>query len=123
MHNLFVPIEKKVTRIGKNGEEITKIISYRLQFIESARFMASSFSKLVNNLAERIHKIKCKCETSVVLNIQVDDLIELKYLGCNENYRKNSLKQEFTKTYKFANHEIKKFILLLGKGVYPYKYI
>ena len=98
MHNLFVLIEKKVTRIGKNGEEITKTISYRLQFIESASFMVSSFSNLVNNLAERIHKIKFKCETSVVLNIQVDDLIELKCLGCNENYRKNSLKQEFTKT-------------------------
>ena len=41
---------------------ITKIISYRLQFIDSARFMASSFLNLVNKLAEGIHKIKCKNE-------------------------------------------------------------
>ena len=34
-----VPIEKEVTRIDRNGEEITKTISYRLQFIDSARFM------------------------------------------------------------------------------------
>ena len=45
-------------------------ISYRLQFIDSARFKANSLSNLVNNLSEGIHKIKCKyrhndtkCET------------------------------------------------------------
>ena len=35
-----VPIEKEVTRIDKNGEGITKNISYILQFIDSVRFMA-----------------------------------------------------------------------------------
>ena len=55
-----VPIEKEVTRIGKNMEEITKNISYILQFIDSARFIASSLSNLVNNLSEAIHRIKCK---------------------------------------------------------------
>ena len=34
-----VPIEKKATRIDKKEEEITKTMSYRLQFIDSARFM------------------------------------------------------------------------------------
>ena len=37
-----VLIEKEVTRIGKNGWKITKTISYRLQFIVNARFMANS---------------------------------------------------------------------------------
>ena len=55
-----VLIEKEVTRIDKNGEEVTKNISYILQFIDSARFMASSLSNLVNNLSEGIHRIKCK---------------------------------------------------------------
>ena len=31
-----------------------------MQFIDSAKFMASSLSNLVNNLSERIQKIKCK---------------------------------------------------------------
>ena len=53
-------IEKEVTKIGKNEEEVTKNISYTLQFIDSARFMASSLSNLVHNLSEGIHKIKCK---------------------------------------------------------------
>ena len=35
-----VLIEKEVTRIDKNVEEITKNISYILQFIDSTRFMA-----------------------------------------------------------------------------------
>ena len=38
----IVPIEKEVTRIDKNEGEITENISYILQFIDSARFMASS---------------------------------------------------------------------------------
>ena len=37
-----------------------KSISYILQFIDSAKFMASSLSNLVNNLSEGIQRIKCK---------------------------------------------------------------
>ena len=56
-----VPTEKGVTRIDKNGEKVTKIISFILQFIDSARFMATLLSNLVNNLYEGIH-IKYKYE-------------------------------------------------------------
>ena len=59
----------KVTRIDKNGIE-TKNISYILQIIDSARYMASSLSNIANNFSEEIHGIKCKfghndkkCET------------------------------------------------------------
>ena len=45
-----IPIEKEVTRIDKNGEEITKNISCILQFIDSARFMAGSLSNLAKTL-------------------------------------------------------------------------
>ena len=37
-----------------------KKISYRLHLIHSARFMTSSLSNLVNNLAEGIQKTKCE---------------------------------------------------------------
>ena len=47
--NFTVSIEKEVTRIDKNREDITKCISYTVQFIDSAIFMASSLSNLVNN--------------------------------------------------------------------------
>ena len=39
---------------------MTENLSYILQFIDSARFMASSLSNLVTNLFEGIHRIKCK---------------------------------------------------------------
>ena len=87
-----VAIEKEVTRIDKNGEEITKNISYILQFIDSARFMRSSLSKTVNNLSEGAHKIKFKCghddnkcETCRIK--YKDDLIECKCSCCNKNYQ------------------------------------
>ena len=57
---MFTRKQKKVTRIDKNEEEITNNTSYILQFIDSARFMASSLSNLLNSLSERIHTIKCK---------------------------------------------------------------
>ena len=47
-------------RIDKNGEEITKNISYILQFIDTARFMSSSLSNFANNFSEGLHRIKCK---------------------------------------------------------------
>ena len=44
----------------KNGNQFTKTISYELKLIDSARFMTSTLPSLVENLAERIHRIKCK---------------------------------------------------------------
>ena len=54
----IVPIEKEVTRIDINREEITKNISYILQLTDSPRFMVSSLSNLDKNLSEEIHKNK-----------------------------------------------------------------
>ena len=45
---------------------MTGTISYKLQFIDSARFMASSLSNLVGNLAERI--VNVRTVIHVVLN-------------------------------------------------------
>ena len=86
-------------------KEITKTISYKLQFIYSAKFMVSSLSNLFDNLSERIHKIKCKyryynkkCKSSAIkykdceccleyTNIK-DDLILYKCLCFNRNCQK-----------------------------------
>ena len=77
-------IKKKTTK------EIKKTISCRLQLIDSARFMVSSLSNIVNNLAEGIHKVKCKyghddkkCKT-----------YRIKYKGCecfleHTNFKEN----------------------------------
>ena len=41
-------------------KKLQKNISYTLQFIDSAKCMASSLSNLVNNLSEGLQGIKCK---------------------------------------------------------------
>ena len=92
-----------------------------LQFIDSARYMASLLSNLVNTLSEGIHKIKCKyghddkkCEICRIKNKYCDcfleytdfkeDLMEHKCLYCNKNYQQHfyeKLKERFSNTYKF----------------------
>ena len=47
-------------------------------------------------------------------------------MSCNEWYSKKlneGLKKKFKNTFKFSNNDIKKFILLLRKGFYPYEYM
>ena len=49
--------------------------------------MASSLSNLVDNLAEGIHKIKCKdCDCFLEFESVKDNLIEYKFLYCNKYY-------------------------------------
>ena len=57
-----VPIEIEVTTTYKL-EEISKTITYRLQFIDSEKFMGSSSPNLVDYCSEGTHKIMCRnCE-------------------------------------------------------------
>ena len=55
-----LPIEKEVTNSDKDGNESVASISYKLKFINSARFMATSLANFVDNLAKGIYNIKCK---------------------------------------------------------------
>ena len=91
-----IPIEKEVTIIEKIGEEITKNISYILQFIDSARFMANSLSNLINKIKCKYKHDNKKCKTCGITYKECDcflkytnfkdDLIEYKCLCCNKNY-------------------------------------
>ena len=56
-----VPVENEIKNFSKIGKQIEpKIVSYKLQFIVSVRFIASSLSYLVDNPAEGTHKTKTK---------------------------------------------------------------
>ena len=48
-----VPTEKEVTKVDKDGNESVVTISYKIKFIDSARFMASSLSNLAGNTRRR----------------------------------------------------------------------
>ena len=60
VQNFFCSKKNEITKIDKDGNKSVVNICYKITFINSARFMASLLSNLVDNLAEGIHKIKCK---------------------------------------------------------------
>ena len=115
-----VPIKKKIE--NKDLE-----ITYKIKFIDSYRFMASSLSKLVDNLSEGIHNNKCSdCGSNLdYIKIKNEKLI-LECYNCKQRFKKifnKELIKRFASTYNFCNNDLNKFILLLRKGVYPYEYM
>ena len=42
VQNFFVPTKEEIAKIDKDGNESVTTISYKIKFIDSARFMASS---------------------------------------------------------------------------------
>ena len=77
-----VPIEKEVTKIDKDGNENVVNISYKIKLIDSARFMVTSLSNLVDNVAEGIHKINCEdCDCFLEYESVKDNLIKYKCLS------------------------------------------
>ena len=100
MHNLYTSNRKISQRIDKNGEKITKNICYILQAFDSARFMASSLSNLVNNFVKELILSNVNSDmaiknlklvelnisiTTVFLNTKI--LTEYKCLCCNKYYQ------------------------------------
>ena len=88
---------------------MTKNVSYRLQFIDSARFIISSLSNFVNNFSEKIRKIKCRhrhdgtkyeifgikckyCDCLIEHTYFNDNLRQYKCLVFDENYKKSLMK-------------------------------
>ena len=62
-------------------------MTYKIKFIDSERFMAISLSNLVDNLTDRIQKIKYKdCDCFLGHENIKDDLIKFKCLSCNKVY-------------------------------------
>ena len=58
--NFPVQVEKEVIRIDKDGNESVVTISCKIKFNDSARFIASLLSSLVDNLTVGICKTKCR---------------------------------------------------------------
>ena len=65
--------------------------------IESARCMATSLSNLVDELAEEMHKSKCKDFACFLENESVkENFIKYKCLSCNKDYS-NKIDDKLTK--------------------------
>ena len=60
-----VPIKKECN----NNNDNNKIITYKLKFIDSFRFMPSSLSELVDNTSVIFNSIECKsCVEKIKIN-------------------------------------------------------
>ena len=80
-----VLIEKEITKIDKDGNESVVTISYKIKFIDIARFMANSLSNLVDNLAEGICKIESRdCDSIFEYESFKYKLIKYKCLFCKK---------------------------------------
>ena len=115
-----VPIKKKIE--NKDIE-----ITYKTKFIDPFRFMATSLSKLVDNLTEDIHSDKCvDCKSDLSYMKVIDEVLIFRCFNCKKNYKKEinkELIERFASTYKFCNNDLNKFVMLLRKGVYPCEYM
>ena len=90
--------------------------------------MATSLSKLVDNLTEDIHGDKCvDCKSDLSYMKVIDEALIFRCFNCKKkNYKKEINKElikRFASTYKFCNNDLNKFVMLFRKGIYPYEYI
>ena len=122
-----VPIKKEITKNDKNGNDKITKISYKIKFIDSYIFMSTSLSNLVSNLSEGLHNDRCiDCKSCLDYMTTKDEQLIFNCFRCKKNYEKNfnkDLIKRFANTYEFCNADLNKFILLLRKGVYAYKYM
>ena len=88
-----IPIEREVTNIDRGGNKSVITISYKIKFIDNARFMATS----VLNLTEEIHKIKRKvCDCFLEYERIKENLKKYKCIYCNKDYS-NKIDEELKK--------------------------
>ena len=115
-----VPIKKECDN--------NKTITYRLKFIDSFRFMATSLSELVYNTSGifrmEIMQRKNKNSECCFVGLKNDRLI-YKCKECKEEWKRplNKLIENFPNTYQFWNGDLNKFVMSLRKGVFPYEYM
>ena len=115
-----VPIKK---RIENRNIEIT----YKIKFIDSFRFMATSLSKLVDNLTEGTHNDKCnKCKSNLCFVRAMNETLIFECVDCGKEYEKRFYKElleRFANTCEFCDNDLNKFLIFLRKGVDPYEYM
>ena len=101
-----VPIKKRIE--NKNMD-----ITYKIKLIDSFRFMATSLSKLVDNLTENVQNDKCdKCKSNLCFVRAMNETLLFKCIDCEKEYEKGfnkELLERFSNTYEFCGNDLNKF--------------
>ena len=109
-----------------------KTITYKLKFIDSFRFMPTSLSELADNTSGIFNSIECKsCIEKIKINSECcfvglkDNKLISKCKKCKEEWKRplNKLIESFSSIYQFWNGDLNKFVMLIRKGVFLYKYM
>ena len=98
---------------------------FMLKLIESNNFMIGPLESHVNNLSNLYN---CSCSNSSIQDIKIEYDKYYIYVTCRKcaNSAKQKIKAliaKFPNTYQLCDNNVKKFILMLKKGVYPYEYM
>ena len=109
----------------KKENEDGKLITCKLKFIDSIRFMDRSLSDITDNLSE-LNKQECKkCKEKCKYITHKNNVLIYRCTKCNNKSYKSiiPLKEKFSNTYKLYNNDNDKCLLLLRKGAYLYEYM
>ena len=125
--------EKYITLSVLLKKEIknNKLVTYKLRFIDSSRFMNTSFTSLVDNLS-KVDNTNCKkcmerynTKSECQYIKHKNNKLVYKCKQCNKIYSKtiSVLSKRFPTTYQFCNKNLDKFLLLLRRDVYSHEYM
>ena len=87
IYHFFGINHERNTKKDKNGNDKIKIISYKIKFIDSYKFMSTLLSKLTDNLLEGLHNDECKDFKSYLDYVTIkDNKLIFRCFSCKNNY-------------------------------------
>ena len=123
----YIALSVSIEKENDNGKTIT----YKIKFVDPCRFMQSKLSDLAGNFSEINNQVCKTCMERKKIRSECDFIgfkSNRRIYRCKECERIstksiNDLIEDFPRMYQFCNGGLNKFVLLLRKGVYPYKYM
>ena len=111
-----------ITIMHKRAEKSQYLCKVR--FIDRNKVMQGSLDSHVNNLSE-LNVCNCLNKSEQNIKIKYDNYIYTRCKTCTKRSKQliTSLKDKFPNLYQLSEGNIKKFIILLKKGIYPYEYM